>query len=110
MPSPSTKERKAKFNTDDLIFRKKSNLSGYFDIVYNSAESRTKTSPEQIVHRILSGRTWINRRDARIARKNYPDFDGFDANEKLAILSEINLSHLASFPPLPQETIEQWIQ
>ena len=26
MPSLSTKERKAKFNTDDLIFRKKFNL------------------------------------------------------------------------------------
>ena len=94
MPSPSTKERKAKFNTDDLIFRKKSNLSGYFDIEYNSAESLTKTSPEQIVNRILSGRTWINRCDARIAQKNYPEFDSFDANKKLAILSEINLSHL----------------
>ena len=109
MPSPSTKERKAKFNTDDLIFRKKSNLSGYFDIEYNSAESLTKTSPEQIVNRILSGRTWINRRDARIARKNYPEFDSFDANKKSGIISEIYLSHLVSFPPLPQEIIEQWI-
>ena len=109
MLSSSTKERKAKFDTDDLIFRKKSNLSGYFDIKYNSAESLTKTSPEQIVNRILSGRTSINRRDAKIARKNYPDFDSFDANKKLGILSEINLSHLASFPPLPQEIIEQWI-
>ena len=41
MSSQSTKERKAKFNTDDLTFRKKSNLSGYFDIEYNSAESLT---------------------------------------------------------------------
>ena len=41
MPSLSTKERKAKFNTDDLIFRKKSNLSSYVDIEYNSAESLT---------------------------------------------------------------------
>ena len=41
MPSLSIKERKAKFNTDDLIFRKKSNLSSYFDIEYNSAESLT---------------------------------------------------------------------
>ena len=41
MSSLSTKERKAKFNTDDLIFRKKSNLSSYFDIEYNSAESLT---------------------------------------------------------------------
>ena len=57
MPSPSTKERKAKFNTDGLIFRKKSNLSGYFDIEYMSAELLTKTSPEQIFNRILSGRT-----------------------------------------------------
>ena len=109
MPSSSTKERKVKFNTDDMIFRKKSNLSSYFDIEYNSAESLTKTSPEQIVNRILSGRTWINRRDGRIARKNYPDFDSFDTNKNLAILSEINLSHIASFPPLPQEIIEQWI-
>ena len=111
MPSPSTKERerKAKFNTDDLIFRKNSNLSGYFDIEYNSAESPTKTLPEQIVNRILSGRTWINRRAARITCKIYPDFDSFDANKKLAILSEINLSHLALFRPLPQEIIEQWI-
>ena len=109
MPSLSTKERKAKFNTDDLIFRKKSNLSSYFDIEYNSAESLTKTSPEQIVNRILSGRTSINRHDAKIARKNYTDFDIFDANKKLAVLSEINLPHLASFPPVPQEIIEQWI-
>ena len=109
MPSPSTKERKEKFITDDLIFRKKSNLSGYFDIEYNFAESLKKTSPEQIINRILSGRSWINRRDVRIARKNYPDFDSVDANKKLAILSEINLSHLASIPPLPQEIIEQWI-
>ena len=41
MPSLSIKERKAKFNTDDLIFRKKSNLSSYVDIEYNSAESLT---------------------------------------------------------------------
>ena len=53
MLSPSTKERKAELNTDDLIFRKKSNLSGFFGIEYNSAESLTKTSPEQIVNRIL---------------------------------------------------------
>ena len=69
MSSPSTKERKGKFNSDDLIFRKKPNLSGYFDIEYNSAKSITKTSPEQIVNRILPGRTWKSRRDARIACK-----------------------------------------
>ena len=109
MLSPSTKERKAELNTDDLIFRKKSNLSGFFGIEYNSAESLTKTSPEQIVNRILWGRTWINRRDARIARKNYPDFDRCDENKKLEILSEINLSQFASFPLLLQEIVEQWI-
>ena len=45
MSSLSTKERKAKFNTDGLIFRKESNLpsglSMYVDIEYNSAESLT---------------------------------------------------------------------
>ena len=41
MSSLTKKERKIKFNTDDLIFRKKSNLSSYFDIEYNSAESLT---------------------------------------------------------------------
>ena len=49
MPNLLTKERKAKFNTDDLIFRKESNLpsgtllslSSYVDIEYNSAESLT---------------------------------------------------------------------
>ena len=41
MPSLSTKEKKAKFNTDYLIFRKKSNLSSYVDIEYNSAELLT---------------------------------------------------------------------
>ena len=49
MPSLSIKERKAKFNTDDLIFKKESNLSSgtllslssYVDIGYNSAESLT---------------------------------------------------------------------
>ena len=94
MSSLSKKERKVKFNTDDLIFRKKSNLSSYFDIKYNSAESLKKASPEQIVNRILSGTTSINRRDAKFARKNYHDFDNFDANKKLAMLSEIHLSHL----------------
>ena len=47
MPSLSIKGKKTKFNTDDLIFRKESNLpprillylSNYFDIEYNSAES-----------------------------------------------------------------------
>ena len=41
MPSLSTKQRKAKFNTDDLIFRKNSRLSSDFDIEYNFAESLT---------------------------------------------------------------------
>ena len=41
MSNLSTKERKGKFNTDDLIFRKKSNFSSYFGIKYNSAESLT---------------------------------------------------------------------
>ena len=41
MLSLSTKEKKAKFNTNDLVFRKNSNLSSYFDIEYNSAESLT---------------------------------------------------------------------
>ena len=67
------------------FLEKKSNLSGYFDIEYNSVESLTKASPEQIVNRILSGRTPINRRDAKIARKCYPDFINFDVNRKLAI-------------------------
>ena len=42
MPSLSAKETKAKFNTDDLTFRKKSNLSSCFDTEYNCAESLTK--------------------------------------------------------------------
>ena len=49
MLSLSTKERKAKFNTDDLIFRNESNLpsgtllslSSCADIEYNSAGSLT---------------------------------------------------------------------
>ena len=49
MLSLLTKERKANLNTDDLIFRKKSNLpfgtplssSSYVDIENNSAESLT---------------------------------------------------------------------
>ena len=52
MPNLSTKEIKAKFNTDDLIFRKESNLpfktllslSSYVDIEYNFAESLPKTN------------------------------------------------------------------
>ena len=47
MSNLSTKEIKAKFNTDDLTFRKQSNLpfktvlslSSYVDIEYNFAES-----------------------------------------------------------------------
>ena len=41
MPRLSTKQRKAKFNTDDMIFRKRSNLSSYVDIEYNPVESLT---------------------------------------------------------------------
>ena len=46
MPSLATKERKAKFNTGDLIFRKESNLpSGtLLSAEYNSAESLTNFS------------------------------------------------------------------
>ena len=41
MSSLSKKERKVNFNTGNLIFRKKSNLSSYFEIEYNSTESLT---------------------------------------------------------------------
>ena len=50
MPSLSINKRKAKFNTNDLIFRKKKSnlpfwtllsLSSYVDIEHNSAESLT---------------------------------------------------------------------
>ena len=49
MSSLSTKEIKVKFNTDNLIFRKESNLpsgtlislSSYVNIEYNSAKSLT---------------------------------------------------------------------
>ena len=49
IPSLSIKERKAKFSTDDLIFRKESNLpfgtllslSSFVNTEYNSAESLT---------------------------------------------------------------------
>ena len=34
---------------------------------------------------ILSGKPLIDIRDAKIARKCYPDFDGFDVNRKLVI-------------------------
>ena len=43
MPSLSTKERKAKFNTDDLFFSKKSNLSSYVDIEYKYKLFGTKS-------------------------------------------------------------------
>ena len=38
--------------------------------------------PEQIVKKILSGKTPIDRRDAKIARKCYSDFERFDVNLK----------------------------
>ena len=40
------------------------------------------SSPEQLVNKILSGKTPIGRRDTKIARKCYPDFDSFDVNMK----------------------------
>ena len=72
MPSPSTEERKAKLNTDDLISRKKKfslpsgtllSLSSYVDIErssaeYNSAESLTSkckvfgTKSKQLIFQI----------------------------------------------------------
>ena len=38
MSSVSTKERKVKCNAENLIFRRKSNLSSSFDTEYNSAK------------------------------------------------------------------------
>ena len=43
------------------------------------------SSPEEIVNKILSVKTLIDIRDAKIADKCYPDFDSFDVNRKLAI-------------------------
>ena len=40
--------------------------------------------------KILSGKTPINIRDAKIPRKCYPDFDSFDVNRKLAIRIQKN--------------------
>ena len=65
MPSLSTKGRKAKFNTDDLIFRKKSNSSSYFDIEYNFAESLTNkcklfgTKSKQTINSLPSSKKYI---------------------------------------------------
>ena len=42
------------------------------------------SSPEEIV-KILSGKTPVDIRDAKIAHKCYPDFDSFDVNRKVAI-------------------------
>ena len=38
------------------------------------------SSPEEIVNKILSGKTPIERRDAKIARKLDSDFESFDVN------------------------------
>ena len=43
------------------------------------------SSPEETVNKILSCKTPIDIRDAKIARKRYPNFDSFDVNRKLAI-------------------------
>ena len=73
MPSLSIKERKAKFNTDDLIFRKKSNLpfetllslSSYVDFEYSSAESLTnkyklfRTKSKQTINSLAPSKKYI---------------------------------------------------
>ena len=65
MSSLSKKERKVKFNTDDLIFRKKSNLSSYVDIEYNSAESLTnkyklfRIKSKQIINSLAPSKIYI---------------------------------------------------
>ena len=65
MPSLSIKERKAKFNTDDLIFRKRSNLSSYVDVEYNSAESLTDkyklfgTKSKQTINSLAPSKKYI---------------------------------------------------
>ena len=65
MSSLSTKERKAKLNTDDLIFRKKSKLSSYVDIEYNSAESLTNkykllgTKSKRAINSLASSKKYI---------------------------------------------------
>ena len=43
------------------------------------------SSPEEMLIKVLSGKTPIDIRDAKIARKFYLDFDSFDVNKKLAI-------------------------
>ena len=45
MPSLSTKERKAKFNTDDLIFRKK------YDLPSGTLLSAERSSAESLVNK-----------------------------------------------------------
>ena len=48
------------------------------------------TSIEKAVDNILSGRTWINRRDTKIPRSTDTDFDNYDYIQKFAILCQIN--------------------
>ena len=65
MWSLSTNKRKAKFNTDNMIFRKKSNLSSYGDIEYNSAESLTNkyklfgTKSKQTINSLAPSKKYI---------------------------------------------------
>ena len=48
------------------------------------------TSIEKAVDNILSGRTWINRRDTKIPRSTDTDFDNYDYMQKFPILCQIN--------------------
>ena len=48
------------------------------------------TSIKKAVDNILSGRTWINRRDTKIPRSTDTDFDNYDYIQKFAILCQIN--------------------
>ena len=48
------------------------------------------TSIKKAVDNILSGRTWINRRDTKIPRSTDTDFDNYDYMQKFTILCQIN--------------------
>ena len=59
------------------------------DCAKNTAKYEN-SSIKKAVDNILSGRTWINRRDTKILRSTDTDFDNYDYMQKFTILCQIN--------------------
>ena len=77
------------------------------DCAINTAKYEN-TSIKNTVDDILSGRTWINRRNTKMARSTHPDFENYDYMQKYATLCQTNQTENLGAPSF--EEIQEMTQ